>query len=129
MLGIIFLIFVGLIAYIHWIQGLLSGFISAVIAIISAAVALSFYEPLAAAMSGGKFQDQAYAVTLIALFAITYIVLRVLFDKFVPGNIRLPATVDKVGGALFGDRKSTRLNSSHGYISYAVFCLKKKRYR
>src|SRR5256884_3196189 len=30
------------------------------------------------------------------------------------------------GGA---DRKSTRLNSSHGYISYAVFCLKKKKNR
>src|SRR2546422_7028023 len=28
---------------------------------------------------------------------------------------------------LLGDRKSTRLNSSHGYISYAVFCLKKKK--
>src|SRR2546422_4312505 len=28
-----------------------------------------------------------------------------------------------------GDRKSTRLNSSHGYISYAVFCLKKKKNR
>src|SRR5256884_7345376 len=27
---------------------------------------------------------------------------------------------------LLQDRKSTRLNSSHGYISYAVFCLKKK---
>src|SRR2546429_1426572 len=27
------------------------------------------------------------------------------------------------------DRKSTRLNSSHGYISYAVFCLKKKKHR
>src|SRR5205809_5276321 len=27
------------------------------------------------------------------------------------------------------DRKSTRLNSSHGYISYAVFCLKKKKFR
>src|SRR2546429_6676512 len=27
------------------------------------------------------------------------------------------------------DRKSTRLNSSHGYISYAVFCLKKKKAR
>src|SRR2546422_7767251 len=26
-----------------------------------------------------------------------------------------------------GDRKSTRRNSSHGYISYAVFCLKKKK--
>src|SRR2546422_6466681 len=28
---------------------------------------------------------------------------------------------------LLTDRKSTRLNSSHGYISYAVFCLKKKK--
>src|SRR2546429_1439977 len=31
------------------------------------------------------------------------------------------------GDAGIGDRKSTRLNSSHGYISYAVFCLKKKK--
>src|SRR3712207_8416672 len=28
-----------------------------------------------------------------------------------------------------GDRKSTRLNSSHANISYAVFCLKKKKYK
>src|SRR5687768_18107085 len=35
--------------------------------------------------------------------------------------------VDPAGHvAAVGDRKSTRLNSSHGYISYAVFCLKKK---
>src|SRR2546422_3478517 len=33
----------------------------------------------------------------------------------------LPLQADHV------DRKSTRLNSSHGYISYAVFCLKKKK--
>src|SRR2546422_7007601 len=31
------------------------------------------------------------------------------------------------GAAPDADRKSTRLNSSHGYISYAVFCLKKKK--
>src|SRR2546422_6269399 len=31
------------------------------------------------------------------------------------------------GMSPYGDRKSTRLNSSHGYISYAVFCLKKKK--
>src|SRR5687768_17646816 len=35
-----------------------------------------------------------------------------------------PAHVHMPGGS---DRKSTRLNSSHGYISYAVFCLKKKK--
>src|SRR5438067_10558374 len=33
---------------------------------------------------------------------------------------------DQLSGALLGDRKSTRLNSSHVSISYAVFCLKKK---
>src|SRR2546422_2953528 len=36
---------------------------------------------------------------------------------------------DTVATALLLDRKSTRLNSSHGYISYAVFCLKKKKNR
>src|SRR3989449_7835540 len=38
-------------------------------------------------------------------------------------------TWKKIGLADAGqiDRKSTRLNSSHGYISYAVFCLKKKK--
>src|SRR5687768_18459092 len=36
-----------------------------------------------------------------------------------------PAAVIVLAGFL--DRKSTRLNSSHGYISYAVFCLKKKK--
>src|SRR2546422_6717615 len=45
-----------------------------------------------------------------------------------------PGTPDQAGVSLevirrLGptDRKSTRLNSSHGYISYAVFCLKKKK--
>src|SRR2546429_3786083 len=42
-----------------------------------------------------------------------------------------PAAADPVALALhsmvMADRKSTRLNSSHGYISYAVFCLKKKK--
>src|SRR2546429_2572775 len=36
----------------------------------------------------------------------------------------LPTQVRRIRYAT--DRKSTRLNSSHGYISYAVFCLKKK---
>src|SRR5687768_17893590 len=34
---------------------------------------------------------------------------------------------DQPAGEPGEDRKSTRLNSSHGYISYAVFCLKKKK--
>src|SRR2546430_13430163 len=42
-----------------------------------------------------------------------------------PGG-SLPATR---GGPSYADRKSTRLNSSHSQISYAVFCLKKKNER
>src|SRR5256885_11055222 len=47
--------------------------------------------------------------------------------KAVPGD-RYRATHSRWGSAaLRGDRKSTRLNSSHLVISYAVFCLKKKK--
>src|SRR2546422_5779290 len=38
-----------------------------------------------------------------------------------------PNGAGKVRQVMVEDRKSTRLNSSHGYISYAVFCLKKKK--
>src|SRR2546422_9477291 len=43
-----------------------------------------------------------------------------------PSLRRLPGPTAAPSSA---DRKSTRLNSSHGYISYAVFCLKKKKKR
>src|SRR3712207_7045751 len=49
------------------------------------------------------------------------------------GEVEPPAEVDvalvapKGPGHLVRDRKSTRLNSSHANISYAVFCLKKKK--
>src|SRR3989449_5239424 len=41
------------------------------------------------------------------------------------GRRRHPAELTVLAAEV--DRKSTRLNSSHGYISYAVFCLKKKK--
>src|SRR2546428_1868461 len=46
------------------------------------------------------------------------------FDRWVAAQ-QTPAVADPAGSA--GDRKSTRLNSSHDQISYAVFCLKKKK--
>src|SRR5574340_1026134 len=42
-------------------------------------------------------------------------------EEVVPGNLGVPLQGDRA------DRKSTRLNSSHQKISYAVFCLKKKK--
>src|SRR2546422_3315135 len=48
-----------------------------------------------------------------------------LFTRRRPPNGDLTQQITQ--GASPQDRKSTRLNSSHGYISYAVFCLKKKK--
>src|SRR2546422_11523359 len=45
----------------------------------------------------------------------------------VPGMRRGAAARARRRARARQDRKSTRLNSSHGYISYAVFCLKKKK--
>src|SRR2546429_1592829 len=51
-----------------------------------------------------------------------------MVDVFASGPLSgNPLAVITGGQALTTDRKSTRLNSSHGYISYAVFCLKKKK--
>src|SRR2546430_7535110 len=44
------------------------------------------------------------------------------------GYVYLRETWGPLPAFLYGDRKSTRLNSSHSQISYAVFCLKKKKY-
>src|SRR2546429_5318474 len=59
-----------------------------------------------------------------------------LFRSLAPNDVPISAPADgnNVGAGRPSkkedrgtDRKSTRLNSSHGYISYAVFCLKKKK--
>src|SRR2546422_4386047 len=44
-----------------------------------------------------------------------------------PGRHRARGDASRRAEPRARDRKSTRLNSSHGYISYAVFCLKKKK--
>src|SRR5438128_7407153 len=43
------------------------------------------------------------------------------------GALEATLRTQRDGGEVGRDRKSTRLNSSHGSISYAVFCLKKKK--
>src|SRR5256884_4769629 len=57
---------------------------------------------------------------------------RIAEDQFKNGELLKARVIDYNKGGLIVDvagidRKSTRLNSSHGYISYAVFCLKKKK--
>src|SRR2546429_4476284 len=51
----------------------------------------------------------------------------VSFTPLVQSALRAQGLYTRERNPLERDRKSTRLNSSHGYISYAVFCLKKKK--
>src|SRR2546422_6082428 len=67
------------------------------------------------------------------LFPYTTLFRSPLRDPGAPAGRPLSRARDVLAGAggaadpeILRDRKSTRLNSSHGYISYAVFCLKKK---
>src|SRR2546429_4525666 len=62
-----------------------------------------------------------------ALFGLITIIVTLLYIYSSSVASSFDTVVTSVG-VLFAllDRKSTRLNSSHGYISYAVFCLKKK---
>src|SRR2546426_7809095 len=55
--------------------------------------------------------------------------LRFRIEKVEVPIAHLPAALDGLRIAQLRDRKSTRLNSSHLVISYAVFCLKKKKKR
>src|SRR2546427_6094404 len=52
---------------------------------------------------------------------------RVVVEQLIPGVTKLGPPIEWQIVGVYQDRKSTRLNSSHSQISYAVFCLKKKR--
>src|SRR3954452_20274396 len=90
------------ITFVNYTQGFFSATISAMLAIISAVLAFSLHERIVESYLGGRFTDTAHGITLAALFALIYFVLRVAFDSMVPGNVRFPVIVDKVGGASMG---------------------------
>src|SRR4051812_14231050 len=98
----IMLVLIAAITFFHWLQGVFSATISVILAIISATIAIAFHEKVVLMALRGRFADQAPAIAIVVLFAVTYIVLRVIFDKAVPGNVRVPALVDKIGGGVMG---------------------------
>src|SRR2546430_3720062 len=74
------------------------------------------------AISGFKLAEVLRHHTVVNLYA-TSLFMTMNQKKYES----LPPDLRKVIDDLSGDRKSTRLNSSHSQISYAVFCLKKKK--
>jgi len=102
LLGFIALALVGVIAYWHYLQGFFSAGISAVLAIIAAVFAVGYHESLVSALLGGKLADYAHAIALVCIFAAVYLALRLIFDSLVPGNVRFPVLVEKIGAGFMG---------------------------
>src|SRR5207244_6722816 len=69
---------------------------------------------------------QAAVLALVLLHGLLG-VRAILLDFGLPARVHRTLFLLALLAALAGDRKSTRLNSSHQIISYAVFCLKKKK--
>src|SRR3712207_8500444 len=73
------------------------------------------------------FRSRVYTMKEIDAYGVSSIVRRALRDLSHLERVHLSVDLDVVDPGI--DRKSTRLNSSHANISYAVFCLKKKQHR
>ncbi|HEX4053546.1 MAG TPA: CvpA family protein [Tepidisphaeraceae bacterium] len=98
---ILFALF-AVVAFFHYVQGFFSAAISAILVAIAAVVALGWYEQVAPLFFNIKFYDQAASIAMILVFAVTYFVPRLICDSFIPGNVRVPFIMDKVGAAVMG---------------------------
>ncbi len=89
------------IAFYQTIQGCFGAMITAILTVLAAAVAFNYYEPL-----GALFADRLGAVAdpaaMLVVFVIPLLVLRILSDRFIRGNVVLGLWPDRIGGAIFG---------------------------
>jgi hypothetical protein len=99
--NLIVLVMVGFIAYMWSQEGLISGMIHLVCAVIAGAVALSVWEPLAYLMLGVR-EDIAWSVSLAVPFLVTLGVTRVLMDMAIPHNMKFSPVTNLIGGGAFG---------------------------
>src|SRR5262249_41944895 len=73
-----------------------------VCAILAAVIAVSYQEVVVESLLKGKFADYANASMTFVLFVLSYVILRTLFDRLIPGNVRVPLMVDKIGAGAMG---------------------------
>ena len=102
LLATIVIVLLAGITYYHYIQGGFTSAISAVSALIAMLVAFGYYESVLVLFPAGRVADFGAAMLLMAIYGVTYLVLRLLFDALVPGNIRLPLWVDRGFAVFFG---------------------------
>jgi hypothetical protein len=101
--SLILFVLLAAVAFFHYIQGFFSATISAILIVFATIVAVAYHEQVARLLvNSGKMPEQAAAIALAVLFALTYLVPKIIFDKVVPGNVRFWPGLDKAGAAVMG---------------------------
>jgi hypothetical protein len=100
--SLLVIVLIGAIVYFHYSQGLFAATISAVCAGVAALMAFSYHETAVAAFTGGMLAAYGNAVMLCGLFALIYLILRIVIDNFFAGNVRYPLWLDRVGAPVMG---------------------------
>jgi hypothetical protein len=96
-----FLLVAGMTFY-QAVQGFFSALIMAVLTILCAALAFQYYEMLAAQFSGSQQAVYADAFSLLALFVLPLLALRLLVDRLIRGNALVGALPDRIAGGAVG---------------------------
>jgi len=92
-----------LIAYWWSNEGLFSALLHLVCVITAGAIALALWEPITMPMmSGGGFDNYAWGIVLVGVFAISLLGLRVASDKLIPANLQFPPWANMALGGLSG---------------------------
>jgi hypothetical protein len=102
LMGFIVIVVVGVIAYFHYLEGIFSAALSAVYSLTAALLAVGYHELVVEQFLGGKFADLGHAAALVIIYAVVYIILRVVSDKLITGNAVCPLWVDRIGAAVLG---------------------------
>ncbi len=102
LLGTIVIVLLAGITYYHYVQGGFTSAISAACALFAVLLSFGYYESVLVLFPAGRMADFGAGMLLLSLYAVSYIVLRVLFDALIPGNIRLPLWVDRGCAVFFG---------------------------
>jgi hypothetical protein len=96
------ILFVAFVAYIWTSQGLFSALLHFMCTLIAGAIAFAVWEPLVYGAFMGMREDLSWTLGLAVPFLVSLGLLRVLTDKFIPGNLEVSNAANAVGGGVFG---------------------------
>lgn len=90
------------ITFFQGLQGLFSAVISCFLTILAAALAFGLYEDIYYAVLLERQPDHGRAFALMAIFIVSLLILRTVFDMVITGNMRFPILLDRIGGGVVG---------------------------